>query len=145
LHTNDAPSAVARLADIGIESFYVSSSLLMVVAQRLLRRLCPKCKEPTDQIPPFLIKKRPGLKTIYRAKGCEHCAKTGYAGRFAVYEIMVINEEIQRLTLQKAGTGELREAARRAGMATLEESAYYRIASGDTSLEEVMRVTLGEA
>lgn len=145
LHTNDAPSAVARLADIGIESFYVASSLLMVVAQRLLRKLCPKCKEATDQIPPFLMKKRPDLKTIYKPKGCEHCAKTGYMGRFAVYEIMVINEEIQRLTLQRAGTVELREAARKTGMATLEESAYYRIASGDTSLEEVMRVTLGEA
>ncbi len=143
LHTNDAPSAITRLNDIGIESFYVSSSLLMVVAQRLMRRLCPKCKQATDKIPPVLSKIQPGLKTIYKAVGCEQCARTGYLGRFAIYELMPMTDEIARLTLQKASTSEIRVAAEKDGMQTLEDRAYRRVVAGDTSIEEVMRVTLG--
>ncbi len=146
LHTNDAPGAISRLVDIGIEPFFVSSSLLMVVAQRLIRKLCPKCKEaykPIDSELPSLLKIGAGkLETIYRSKGCEHCNKTGYAGRMPIFEMMAINDEIAKLILKRASVLDIREAARRNGMSTLEESCLRKVADGLTSLEEMMRVVL---
>lgn len=144
LHTNDAPTAINRLIDIGIEPFFVSSSLLMVVAQRLVRRLCPKCKEnaslPVAHLPQSL---RTHKGPFFKAKGCAACSKTGYAGRMAIFEIMFINEELSDLISKRATAAEIRVAAQKAGMATLEESGYLRVAAGETSLDEVLRVTLG--
>ncbi len=146
LHTNDAPSALNRLVDIGIEPYLATSSLLMVVAQRLVRKLCPKCKESCGvsaaAIPERLKSEAAKVKTFYKAKGCEACAKTGYLGRVAIYEIMRMNSRLEQLILKNAPAAELREEARKAGMVTLEESGYKKVMAGETSVEEVLRVTL---
>lgn len=146
LHTNDAPSTISRLVDIGIEPFFVASSLLMVVAQRLIRRLCPKCKEPYTaspaQLPKLLLSE---AKTLYKPKGCEYCSNTGFRGRMAIYEIMGINERLQELITQKASMSHLRAEARKAGMRTLEESGYRKVVAGETTVDEIVRVTLASS
>jgi len=146
LHTNDAPTAISRLIDIGIEPFFVSSSLLMVVAQRLMRKLCSKCKEiykPLASDLPGQLKLGSGIiGKLYRPKGCEACNFTGYSGRMAVFEMMNINEDIEQLILKRASVLNIRAASKRAGMSTLEEGAFKRVALGETSLEEMMRVIL---
>ncbi|OGW90513.1 MAG: hypothetical protein A3D28_05430 [Omnitrophica bacterium RIFCSPHIGHO2_02_FULL_63_14] len=145
LHTNDAPSAISRLIDLGIEPFFVTSSLLMVVAQRLLRRICPKCREAYKADPALMP---PGWKlehgaTLYRAKGCADCANTGYFGRFAIFEIMTITDRIEELSIQRSPLSAIRAEARKGGMRTLEESSFVKVLSGETSLEEALRVTMG--
>jgi len=143
LHTNDAPTAINRLIDLGIEPFFVTSSLILVVAQRLVRRLCPKCKEPMDaaesKLPAALRTKG---KTIYHPRGCEACSHTGYQGRLAVFEIMPMNDEIEALAIKNASMADLRVAARKAGMVTLEESGFKKVMQGITSVEEIFRMTM---
>lgn len=143
LHTNDAPSAVSRLIDIGIEPYLIAPSLRLVVAQRLMRKLCPDCKEgykPTaEQLKGAKIK----TDLIYKPKGCQKCSQTGYKGRACIAEIMIINEELRDLINQKATFQKIREVARSSGMQTLYESAMNKVESGITSLEEALSVTLG--
>jgi len=143
LHTNDAPSAVTRLIDIGIEPYLLSSSLLLVVAQRLIRKLCPDCKEAYEPTPEQL--KTVTLKTdlIYRPKGCPKCSQIGYKGRVCIAEIMSISEELRSLISQGASFQKIREVARQVGMQTLYESAIKKVEMGITSLEEALSVTLG--
>ena len=144
LHTNDAPTAISRLIDIGVEPFFVVSSLLMIVAQRLVRKLCPKCREsyhpPAGHLPAHLEVKSNAV--IYRPKGCERCSKTGYLGRMAIFEIMTMSERIEQLVSQKVPLMDIRAEAKRAGMRTLEESGYKKVLTGDTSVEEVVRMTM---
>ncbi|MCG3176038.1 MAG: Type II secretion system protein E [Candidatus Omnitrophica bacterium] len=142
LHTNDAPSAINRLIDIGIEPYFVTSSLLLVIAQRLVRRLCPNCKVPVDIARSKLPESLRDVKTIYGPKGCDACSRTGYSGRRAIIEVMTMNEEIEQLALRKASSTEIMAAAVRGGMVTLEHSGYKKVAIGETSLEEVLRVTM---
>jgi len=143
LHTNDAPTAVTRLVDIGIEPYMISPSLLCVVAQRLVRKLCPNCKEayePTaEQLGGIKIK----ADLIYKPKGCSNCNQLGYRGRACVAEVMLVNEEIRDLISQRATFQKIKEAARAAGMQTLYESAIIKVEKGVTSLEEALSVTLG--
>lgn len=143
LHTNDAPSAVTRLIDIGIEPYLLSSSLLLIVAQRLIRKLCPDCKEAYEPAPEQL--KTVTLKTdlIYRPKGCPKCSQIGYKGRVCIAEIMSISEELRSLISQGASFQKIREVARQVGMQTLYESAIKKVEMGITSLEEALSVTLG--
>jgi type II secretory ATPase GspE/PulE/Tfp pilus assembly ATPase PilB-like protein len=143
LHTNDAPSAVTRLIDIGVEPYMLAPSLLLVVAQRLLRKLCPDCKEAYELTPEQ--KKNTQLKTdlIYRAKGCVRCNQLGYRGRTCIAEVMVINEPFQELINQRPAYQKIKEAAKAAGMQTLYESALRKVEAGITSLEEALSVTLG--
>ena len=144
LHTNDAPSAVNRLMDIGIQAYMLAPSLLCVVAQRLLRRLCPDCKEayePTQEERES-IKLRSDL--IYRPRGCPKCNNTGFSGRTCIAEVMLVDQEIQDLINQKAPFQKIRAAARARGMETLYESAVKKVEQGITSLEESLSVTLGE-
>ena len=144
LHTNDAPQAVSRLIDIGIEPYLLAPSILLVVAQRLIRRLCPDCKEAYEPSAEQL--KNINLKTdlIYRPKGCPKCGQIGYKGRLCIAEVMATNEEIKGLINQGASFQKIREAARAAGMQTLYESALKKVEMGVTSLEEAFSVTLGE-
>lgn len=143
LHTNDAPTAVTRLIDIGIEPYMVAPSLLLVVAQRLLRKLCPDCKkayEPAaDQTGGVKIK----ADLIYKPKGCAKCGQIGYRGRDCIAEVMIVNEEIRDLISQRASFQKIRDAAREAGMQTLYESGLKKVEEGTTSLEEAISVTLG--
>ncbi len=149
LHTNDAPGAMTRLVDMGIKDFMVASSVKMALAQRLLRTVCPDCRQITTYPKYALIEAGMSEKmienaTFYKGRGCETCGGSGYKGRLAIYEIMVINEEIRKLILKHSSTQVLKAAARRNGMKTLREDALAKLAAGISSLEEVLRVTFGD-
>ncbi|MFN8077503.1 MAG: ATPase, T2SS/T4P/T4SS family [Kineosporiaceae bacterium] len=146
LHTNDAPSAITRLTEMGIEPFLVGSALDCVLAQRLARRLCPKCKEPYTPTPEELIGARfpwqPGepLPTLHRAVGCSACAKTGYKGRLALHEVMAVSEEIERMAVSHSSATEIMAVAKAAGMSDLRADGLSKVRDGVTSLEEILRV-----
>ncbi len=142
LHTNDAPGAVTRLVDMGVEPFLVASSLIGIVGQRLIRTICLKCKSPAEISPEIL--KEVGLPTeavLYQGRGCEYCLRTGYRGRCVVSEILLVDEEIRVLITGRVPTNELRKMARQKGMQTLREDAISKALQGLTTLSEVMRVT----
>jgi type IV pilus assembly protein PilB len=143
LHTNDASSAVSRLIDIGIESYMLAPSLLLVVAQRLVRKLCLECKEAYEPTPEQRSSIKLKAELIYKAKGCAKCNNTGYRGRICIAETMVVNEQLRELINQKASFQKIREIARTAGMQTLYESAIKKAEEGIISLEEALSVTLG--
>jgi type IV pilus assembly protein PilB len=143
LHTNDAPSAVTRLLDIGIEAYILAPSLLLIVAQRLLRKLCPDCKEAYEPNLQQLSGAKLKADLIYRAKGCKKCNNTGYKGRICIAEAMPVSEKIQELINQRGSFQKIREAARSDGMQTLYDSGIKKVESGITSLEEVFSATLG--
>jgi len=147
LHTNDAPGSVARLLDMGVESFLIASSIAGVLAQRLLRTVCVKCKEPYS--PPKDAIKRLGMNldildksevTFFRGRGCDGCKGTGYKGRIGVYELMPVNDKVRELILARASSYAIREAAVEAGMRTLKDDAMEKILLGITTLEESLRV-----
>jgi type IV pilus assembly protein PilB len=146
LHTNDAPSSVSRLLNMGIEPFLVASSCNLIGAQRLVRKLCQECKEPVEIPPQTLVdigvppEEVEGFQ-VMRGAGCRTCANTGYKGRIAVYEIMTITEEVREFILNGASTMELKREAIRQGMKTLRMSAITKLAEGMTSLDEVVRST----
>jgi type IV pilus assembly protein PilB len=146
LHTNDSPTAFTRLVNMGVEPFLVSSSLLGVLAQRLLRKVCGKCKEeyePTEALLDTLGLKgklKEGAKFI-RGKGCKICNNSGYKGRTGIYELLKVTPEIQERVLRKVSADEIRETARKQGMKTLHDSAVEKLLAGQTTPEEVMRVT----
>jgi general secretion pathway protein E len=145
LHTNDAPSAVTRLTDMGVENYLVSSSLVSVLAQRLVRVLCPDCKKPYPADGDGMRKEgwegASGPLTLYRAEGCSHCGHTGFLGRVGIFEFMELDEGIRRAIVARADASTLRAAARERGMRSLREDGWLKIASGQTTVEEVLRVT----
>jgi type IV pilus assembly protein PilB len=146
LHTNNAPSAVVRLLDMGIAPFLVSSSLLMVVAQRLCRRICPECREPAESSMSALLDA--GFQPqevesirVYRGAGCGACAHTGYRGRTAIHEMLTISPEIQDAVIRRRSSSEIAEIAIKHGMRTLRDAGLQKVANGITTLDEVIRVT----
>jgi general secretion pathway protein E len=146
LHTNDSPSAVTRLVDIGVEPFLISSSVLAVLAQRLVRVLCTDCKQPYQPKAVYLqsIGVRPeqfGGRPIYKAAGCERCFQTGYRGRLGIFEIMMMSEALRTVILQTYDSIRIKALAVEEGMTTLREDGVARVAEGVTTLEEVLRVT----
>jgi len=149
LHTNDAPSAITRLLDIGIKPFLVASSVKAAMAQRLVRSLCPKCKEehpPTEsEIRILGIKPHEAAGShLYKARGCNQCAITGFKGRKGIFEIFKLTEEIQKMVFEKLPASELRACARRMGMRSLREDGLRKVVAGITTLEEVLRATMGD-
>lgn len=145
LHTNDAPSALTRLVEMGLESFLVTSAIDCVLAQRLARKLCAYCKEPYS--PPGEVLAEAGIPyeegiTLYRAKGCSRCFNTGYKGRIGVYEIMLMSENIEMLCIERRSSDEIKAAAIREGMKTLRDDGLEKVKQGITSLEEMMRVVV---
>ncbi|HEV8473399.1 MAG TPA: type IV-A pilus assembly ATPase PilB [Methylomirabilota bacterium] len=147
LHTNDCPSTVARLLDMGIQPFLLSAALLLMVAQRLGRRICKDCKEPVEMRAEDLARFGPipeGLTTVtlYRGKGCAACNGSGMKGRVAIYEVMPISETIRDMILKDASTAELREQAQKEGMKTLRQAGIEKVLEGVTTIDEVVRVTL---
>jgi type IV pilus assembly protein PilB len=147
LHTNDAPSTIGRLLDMGVEPFLVSSSLIVTVAQRLIRCICPDCKEPVDVSPDALVSLGIPEEEIYdfkcyKGKGCSKCSNIGYRGRLSLYEVMPTDDEIQELTLRRAPANEIKRAAIQTGMKTLRQSGIAKIKQGITTIEEVLRVTV---
>jgi type IV pilus assembly protein PilB len=148
LHTNDAPSTISRLLNMGVEPFLVAASTNVIVAQRLARRVCQQCKEPAPVPPQVLVNlgfSPEEAKTVVpvKGKGCMACSETGYKGRVALYECLVIRENIKEAILQGASVIELREIGRKNGMKTLREAGLQKLREGMTSLEEIMRVTTG--
>jgi type IV pilus assembly protein PilB len=145
IHTNDAPSALTRLSDMGVEPYVTASALVGSIAQRLVRKLCPTCKQPVDiplerlEAAGFTREEIRGLVT-YGPVGCRDCRETGFRGRQAIYEIMEMDEELTRLTLRHAPADELREVAIGRGMVTLRRDALDKVIAGITSLDEVDRV-----
>ncbi|HEX7314584.1 MAG TPA: ATPase, T2SS/T4P/T4SS family, partial [Pyrinomonadaceae bacterium] len=147
LHTNDAPSTINRLMNMGIEPFLVASSLNLVCAQRLVRRICKNCAEPHPTPAPALLQAgftAEDANTVVpnRGKGCDKCNNTGYKGRVGLYEVMEVTDEIRELILIGASALELRKRAIEDGMITLRESGLHKIRNGVTTLEEVVRETV---
>jgi type IV pilus assembly protein PilB len=145
LHTDDAPSCVTRLTDIGIEPYVTASALIGVIAQRLVRRLCFECRRPYTPEPDTLraigvSEAEAGAQTFYRADGCEKCNQTGYRGRVGIYEIMAVTDSLRRLIAQRGAEAQLREAAISAGMITLGEDGLLKVKAGMTSPQELLRV-----
>ena len=145
LHTNDAPSAVTRLVDMGVEPFLIAASVIGVLAQRLSRRICGNCREPYK--PPAEALRRIGFKmddiesvVFYRGRGCEHCRHSGYYGRLGIFELLLMTEEIQDLIVKRAPLSEVRNAALANGMRTLKMDGFQKVLEGITTVEEVMRV-----
>jgi type IV pilus assembly protein PilB len=149
LHTNDAPSSILRLLDLGVEPFLLTATLEGIIAQRLARTICPKCKqtyEPKEEelMELGLLPEDIGNRKLFRGKGCENCHKSGYRGRMAIFEIMAINDELRELVMKRASTNIVRDAARKFGMRTLRESGLLAIYEGQTTIDEVVRETIAE-
>ena len=147
LHTNDAPSTLDRLVNMGVEPFLMTSSINLIAAQRLLRKICPNCKVPAEVTPDVLVnigfdeaEVVPGIQTFV-GKGCPACNHTGYRGRLAIYELMVMHPSVKELVIKGASTDELKREAVKAGMSTLRMSAIQKVREGVTSIEETVRVT----
>jgi len=148
LHTNDAPGAIARLLEMGIEPFLIASSVIGVMAQRLVRVICSKCKE--SYTPPVEAFRRLNLAmdlesvTFYRGRGCEHCMQTGYKGRTGVFELMAVNDSMRELILRKAASHVIRQESLGSGMITLKQDGMQKILEGITTMEEALRVVYSE-
>jgi len=149
LHTNDAPSAIARLLDLGLEPFLATATIEAVCAQRLVRRICPRCKEaftPTEEMLMELGLSPEDVsgRTFHRGAGCDYCRGTGYSGRQAIFEIMILDDPIRDLIMQRKSTNAIRQAARKRGMRTLRQAGLLAIYDGETTIEEVVEQTIAE-
>jgi len=143
IHTNDAPSAVARLHEMGVPSFLISSSVEAVLAQRLVRRLCKECKEKIPTTKEHLdFFRQHGIDatnaTLFKPRGCPVCSNTGYKGRLGIHELLLVNDEMRMLILKEIAAGPIRETARRNGMRTLLEDGLVKVIQGHTTIEEIL-------
>jgi type IV pilus assembly protein PilB len=146
LHTNDAPSAVIRMVDMGVEPYLIAATVTGVLAQRLARRVCQHCKEPRE-IPAsdlrafgFQVEDPDQIVTIWEGVGCDHCRGRGYAGRVGIYELMVVNAEIAEMIVRRAPLSDIKEAAKANGMKELREDGLIKVLEGITTPDEVRRV-----
>ncbi len=147
VHTNDAPGTITRLIDMGIEPFLISSAIVLILAQRLIRKVCVDCREPIKVHPQLLIDLGVSPDEVrsfptYKGKGCPICSNTGYKGRLGLYEVMPMKEEVKELILARASTSEVKKEAMRLGMKTLRQSGIMKIREGMTTIEEVLRATV---
>jgi len=147
VHTNDAPGTINRLVDMGIEPFLISSAVILILAQRLIRKICMDCREPIKVHPQLLIDL--GIPPdevrsiqVYKGKGCSICNNTGYKGRLGLYEVMPMKEEVKELVLSRASSSEIKKEAIRLGMKTLRQSGVSKIKDGVTTIEEILRSTI---
>ncbi len=147
LHTNDAPSAITRLVDMGAEDYLIASSLLGVLAQRLVRVICPHCKVEVFPVPEMLdeigFRRGNGHEPdrFFEGRGCEKCSNTGFIGRKGIYELMIINDDLRKLTVGKADSNQIRKKAVECGMRTLRDDGWLKVRQGVTTISEVLRVT----
>jgi type IV pilus assembly protein PilB len=150
LHTNDAPSAITRLIDMGVKPFLVASSIQAVMAQRLIRILCEDCKQPDENPDPYKLRllgidpEQIQNRTLYKAAGCPKCNDTGFKGRKGIFEMMVMTSQIRELAFKRAATNEIRRAAIATGMRNLLGDGRLKILSGITSVDEIARITQAE-
>ena len=145
LHTNDAISSITRLIDMGVEPFLVASSVIMLCAQRLARKVCMKCRKPVD-IPDDFLKKIgfTGKANFYSAVGCKYCNNTGFYGRVAILEAVMINDEIREMIIEKKPIDMIRKFAQAQGMNTLRDDAFLKVKEEVTTLDEAIRITTEE-
>lgn len=149
LHTNDAPSSIARLLDLGLENFLITATIEGILAQRLIRKICPRCKESYDASEDELYSLQLTLedlegRKLYRGKGCEYCNHSGYKGRMGLFEIMILDDDMRELIMKQASTQLLRSESRKRGMRTLRQSGLMALYDGITTIEEVIRETMIE-
>src|SRR5690606_19310350 len=149
LHTNDAPSSILRLLDLGVEPFLLTATIEGIVAQRLVRTICPKCKEEYEPREEELMELGLTIEAVagrqlFRGRGCDNCHKSGYRGRMAIFEIMAMTDEIRELVMKRASTNAIRDQARRFGMRTLRESGLLALYEGQTTIDEIVRETISE-
>jgi len=149
VHTNDAPTAITRLIDLGLEPYLINATLEGVVSQRLVRKICPNCREEYQPTPDAILSVglRPDDvkgKKFYRGRGCDRCNNIGYYGRIGLFEILTIDDEMRDMMLQNASTQEIRTASRRMGCRSLRDSGLLAIYDGLTTVEEVSRATLAD-
>ena len=147
LHTNDAPSTISRLVNMGIEPFLVATSVNIIQAQRLIRRICKDCKEEVHMPPEGLVEigfkpEEAASITLYKGRGCDTCLGTGYKGRVGLYEVMEVTDDLRELIIIGASAIELRRKAIEGGMITLRESGLYKLREGITTVEEVVKETV---
>ncbi|HQC72111.1 MAG TPA: ATPase, T2SS/T4P/T4SS family, partial [Candidatus Competibacteraceae bacterium] len=147
LHTNDAAGSVTRLLDMGVDDYLLTSTISGILAQRLVRLLCRHCRQPYPALPELVAELRlqrfsdsPAI-TLYQPVGCEHCGGTGYRGRAAIMEFLVMSDALRRLVLKHADAGQLQAEAQREGMDTMYEDGLRKAVAGLTTIEEVLRVT----
>jgi type IV pilus assembly protein PilB len=149
VHTNDAPGTITRLIDMGIEPFLISSAIILILAQRLIRKICVDCREPIKVhaqllidlgVPPDEVKSF----STFKGKGCPICSNTGYKGRLGLYEVMPMKDEVKELILARASTSEVKKEAMRLGMKTLRQSGIQKIREGVTTIEEVLKATVDD-
>ena len=147
LHTNDAPSSVTRLLEMGVEDYLLTSTVNAIMAQRLVRILCRHCRHAHEALPEIVAEMRlrrfvpEGPVTLYKPVGCEHCNGTGYRGRTAIQEVMLMSDPIRRLVLKEADASQIQQAALAEGMRTMYEDGLLKAVQGTTTIEEVVRVT----
>jgi general secretion pathway protein E len=147
VHTNDAPSTVNRLLDMGVEDYLLTSTVIGILAQRLVRKLCPHCKEPYAALPELVEQMRltrftrEREITLWHAKGCSHCAQTGYMGRLCILEMLPMTDALRSLVMKHATAADLRAEAVRNGMLTMYEDGLRKALAGVTTFEEVLRAT----
>jgi len=149
VHTNDAPGTISRLIDMGIEPFLISSSVILILAQRLIRKICSECREQIKVHPQLLIDL--GVPpdeakncNVFKGKGCAICSGTGYKGRVGLYEVMPMKEEVKELVLSRSSSSEIKKEAMRLGMKTLRQSGIHKVKEGLTTIEEVLRATMDD-
>ena len=145
LHTNDAPTATTRLLDMGVEPFLVSSSISGVLAQRLVRRICPHCKEgyipEAVDVPPELRELIEPDQQLFRGTGCADCRQSGYRGRLGLFELMLIDDDLREMIIERKSAGEISRVARRAGMRLMRQDGWDKVIGGHTTTDEIIRVT----
>jgi general secretion pathway protein E len=148
LHTNDAAGAATRLIDMGVEPFLVASSVLGIIAQRLIRKVCTKCRQPHTpsafEMTELGLKELPADAIIYKAVGCPSCAQSGYSGRTVGHELMVVDDQVRSLIVRNSDAGTIKKAAIEAGMVTLREDCVNKVLSGVTTIDELTRATHAE-
>jgi type IV pilus assembly protein PilB len=144
LHTNDAPSSVTRLINIGVEPYLISAAVNAILAQRLVRKICPHCKEefnPSDEMKEFLQLQGFASEKTFKGKGCDRCRKTGYTGRLGIYELLVMDDTLRDMVTSNPDVTHLRKLCRERGLVTLREDGFHKVMKGMTTVDEILRVT----
>jgi type IV pilus assembly protein PilB len=144
LHTNDAPSSITRLINIGVEPYLISAAVNAILAQRLVRKICPHCRDkyaPTDEMKEFLMLQGLGEADCFKGKGCDRCRKTGYAGRLGIYELLVMDDNLRDIATSNPDVTQLRKYCRERGLVTLRDDGFAKVKAGLTTVDEVLRVT----
>jgi type IV pilus assembly protein PilB len=144
LHTNDAPSSVTRLINMGVEPFHISAAVNAILAQRLVRKICTNCREeytPSEDMAEFMTMQGFDAKAVYQGKGCDRCRKTGYSGRLGIYELLVMDDALRDMVTRNPDVNQLRRMCRERGLVTLREDGFQKVMQGITTVDEILRVT----